>query len=417
MTRPLRIISVCRSLPTPVDPWAGLFVLNRIAALSRVSDLQIIQPIPYLPGVRPLPNWAQDACHRTAGMEILHAPMLYIPGSLKSLDGAWLARSIGPVIEQAHRLSPIDLIDAHFGYPDGAGCVTIGRRLGIPVFITLRGLEEDRVRESFVRRKLVEGLRGATGCITVSQSLRDLALRCGVDRNAVQVIHNAIDGAIFQPGARDAAQRRLGVQVGRPLVVSVGRLIALKRHHVLIDAFSRIRSEFPAASLAIIGPASFEPGYPGELERQIGRLGLQSAVHLVGNVPQSGVADWLRAADAFALLSAREGCSNAVLEALAVGVPVVATDAGDNALFVRPSLNGDIVPVDDVPATARALLEVLRRPEWDRARISRQLMSEVGSWQAVAERVLAFFRDRLEIRSGLTGRRHPAYEGGHAHGG
>jgi len=172
-------------------------------------------------------------------------------------------------------------------------------------------------------------------------------------------------------------------------------LIDRKRHHVLVEAFAAVRREFPDATLAVIGGRSAEPRYASQLEAQIRAQGLQSSVRLVGNLAQPEVVDWLRAADVFALLSAREGCCNAVLEALAVGVPVVATPAGDNAVFVQRGRNGEIVPVDDAPATTRALSAVLKRTDWDRAAISSKLGVQVGNWGVVAERVLAFFRQRL----------------------
>src|SRR6185437_2497675 len=111
----LRIVSVCRSLPTPADPSAGIFVLNRLAAISQAADIRVVQPVPYLPLGQPLPPWARAPSHRLGELEVEHAPMLYVPGVLKSLDGDWLARSIAPLIERMHASRPIDLIDAHFG--------------------------------------------------------------------------------------------------------------------------------------------------------------------------------------------------------------------------------------------------------------------------------------------------------------
>lgn len=389
---------MCRSLPTPADPSAGIFVLNRLAAISQAADIRVVQPVPYLPLGQPLPPWARAPSHRLGELEVEHAPMLYVPGVLKSLDGDWLARSIAPLIERMHASRPIDLIDAHFGFPDGAGCISVGRRLGIPVFITLRGFEQERSRDPLIGPRLRTALRAATGCVAVSETLRDLALRSGVDPQAVQVIHNAIDAATFSPGDSLGARRRLGLPADAKLIVSVGHLIDRKRHHVLVEAFAAVRREFPDATLAVIGGRSAEPRYASQLEARVRSLGLQSSIRLVGNLAQPDVVDWLRAADAFALLSAREGCCNAVLEALAVGVPVVATPAGDNAVFVRSGINGEIVPVDDAPATARALSAVLQRASWDRIAIASKLAAQVGSWGVVAERVLGFFRQRLATR-------------------
>jgi teichuronic acid biosynthesis glycosyltransferase TuaC len=107
------------------------------------------------------------------------------------------------------------------------------------------------------------------------------------------------------------------------------------------------------------------------------------------------VVEWLRAADVFALATEREGCCNAVLEALATGVPVVTTPAGDNAQYVKPGQNGLLVPIGDSAALAAALAQALASHAWNAAEISRSLHSAVGNWTDVATRVLQFFSQRL----------------------
>lgn len=410
MTDRLRIVSVCRSLPTPTDPSAGIFVLNRIEAMSRVADIRVVQPIPYCPGVRPLPEWAQEPHRRLGSLVVHHAPMLYVPGVLKSLDGFWLARSIAHQVSAMHRDRPVDALDAHFGFPDGAGCWRVGNRLGIPVFITLRGFEQERVRLRVIGAELVNAMRKATGCVAVSHSLQEMAILHSVDPRRVHVIQNAVDASLFSPGESEDSRRRLGVSPKSRLLVSVGHLIRRKRHHVLLEAFAALRKEFPDAMLAIIGARADEPDYPELLASSARSLGVQEHVRFVGNVPQNVVVDWLRAADVFTLLTAREGCCNAVLEALAVGVPVVTTAAGDNAEFVKSGENGAIVPIDDAHATAQAVVAALHRRDWNRERISADLRAKVGSWQVVAERVIEFFNARLasdgeQSRQSLAGRR------------
>ena len=116
-------------------------------------------------------------------------------------------------------------------------------------------------------------------------------------------------------------------------------------------------------------------------------------MRFVGRIPSAEVARWLQAADVFALATSREGCCNAILEALAAGRPVVTTPAGDNAHFVRDGVNGYVVPIDDAEATAAALERALSRKDWDAEAISAGL--EVGGWDDVARDVLGFFRERV----------------------
>jgi glycosyltransferase involved in cell wall biosynthesis len=324
--------------------------------------------------------------------------MFYLPGVLKSRDSAWLAMSIERRIARIHSERRIDMIDAHFGYPEGTACVAIGKRLGIPVLVTIRGFEQEFAGRRLVGRKLIDSLRHADGVVAVSHSLESFAVDSGVPADRVRVIHNAVDPVMFQYGNMADARRALGVEDERTLVVSVGHLVSVKRYHVLIDGFSRFAARNPGALLVIVGASSFERTYPAELQGQVRRLGLEGRVRFTGNLAPAEVAQWLKAADLFVLVSAREGCCNAVLEALAVGVPVVTTPVGDNARFVEPDRNGLIVPVDDPGAIADAIGRAVRSGIWNRKRISTDLHQQVGDWTEVGRRVLRFTREILARR-------------------
>jgi len=153
-----------------------------------------------------------------------------------------------------------------------------------------------------------------------------------------------------------------------------------------------LRARFPTAMLGIIGGAAYDRTYPEQLERIIREEGVAANVRMIGRVPQASVNDWLQAADLFALATEREGCCNAVLEALAAGRPVVTTPVGDNAHFVTPGMNGALAPVDDVAAFERAIGDAFER-NWDAQAISRGL--DVGGWEDVAHRVLDFMQQRI----------------------
>jgi len=397
MTRPLRIVSVCRNFPTPDDPSGGVFVLNRVAAMANKADVRALHAIPHCPVVRPLPAWAQRDIRSEAGLRIENAPMFYLPGILKSLDSGWLARAVGKKIERLHREQPIDIIDAHFGYPEGVGCEAIARRLNIPLFITIRGFENEFADRPVIGSRMIGAMSRATGIVSVSHSLRQFAIERGISGDKIRVIHNAIDDSLFSYGDSVTARQVLGLQQGRPLVVSVGHLIPRKRHNVLLQAFSTVRKHLPDSQLVIIGSTAADPACTRLLRDQVSRLNLESHVRFLGNIPPSEVVNWLRAADLFALATAREGCCNAILEALAVGLPVISTMAGDNVSFVRPGVNGFLAAIDDVAALQQAIVESLSRRDWRRADIAEKLHAQVGDWSVVADRVIEYFESSLRV--------------------
>jgi glycosyltransferase involved in cell wall biosynthesis len=395
MRRFSRIVSVCRWLPSPDHPTAGLFVSRRLEAMARFAGVEALQPIPYFPVLRKIPSWANRS-RRLGDIPIAHSKMFYTPKILKSLDGLWLARAITSTLRAMDAEQEIEVIDAHFGYPDGVGCFLAAKRCGIPLFVTFRGLEANYANDPLVAPQISSALSYATGCICVSHVLRELALQYGAPAQKIRVIPNAVDRAIFQPGDRSNARATLGVDAKEPLIVAVGNLVAVKGHDTLIEAFAATRAVLPTARLAIVGGAAHEPSYPAQLEARVATLGLRTAVSFVGTVTPNVVADWLRAANVFALASRREGCCNAILEALATGTPVVATDVGDNARYVRNGENGFIVPGGEPHAFAERLLQALQHRSWDKDSISRELA--VGDWSRVATQVLDFFDERLQDR-------------------
>lgn len=350
--------------------------------MSRLTDLTMVQPVPYFPFIKSLPDWG---ALRENGLE--RVPMFYFPGILKSLDGVWLARAVQATIANLHRSQPFDAIDAHFGFPDGVGCIDVGRQLDVPVFVTLRGVENEQLQTRGIARKLLDALDASAGCICVSHFLAETAIRHGVDERKVVVIHNSVERNLFHPGAPVRSREDLKLPPDRPVIISIGHLIPRKRHHLLIEAFARSLARESGAYVAILGSPSPDPAYAESLRTLIRERGLEDSVRLVGARPPPEIGDYLRVADAFALLSAREGCCNAVLESLACGAPVLATDVGDNRYFVNEK-NGAIVGVDQVDEAAHALDEILFRKNWDRARVAATL--PVGDWNDVGARVVDY---------------------------
>lgn len=384
-----QIATVCRVFPSADQPGAGVYVLRRAAAVAQLAPLRLLQPCPWFPLLKPRPR---EGSASLEGLALTRQPMFYLPSVLKSWDARWLERSIRPVLARWQQAGEITLVDAHFGYPDGVGAVRAASRLGLPVFVTMRGLEAVYLKKPGFREQLVAALRRATGVIAVGHGLRELAMAEGVDPDRVRVISNAVDETVFHPRDRRQARGELGLDPDRPLVVSVGNLLHGKGHHLVIEAVARLRAQRPGLQLVVLGGAAHEPAYPGQLERLIHEHRLNGDVRLLGAVPQPQVARWLAAADLFALATFREGCCNAVLEALASGLPVVTTPVGDNARFVVPERDGFLVPVDDAAELARGIERTLAAT-WDPPAISRRVVG--GGWRKVGEQVLEFFQERL----------------------
>jgi glycosyltransferase involved in cell wall biosynthesis len=182
--------------------------------------------------------------------------------------------------------------------------------------------------------------------------------RAGVDASRLRIIRNGVE--LVDP-VPEAQRRRLRQELGAAdddlLVGSVGRLSEVKRHDLLLEAFSDVARTRPDVRLAIIG----EGPTRGALERQVERFGLSSRVRLPGAI--TDIRPIFEAFDVVALSSSSEGMPNALLEAAAAGRPIVTTAAGGAVEVVVDGKTGLVVPVDDRPSLAGALHRVLSDEE------------------------------------------------------
>jgi glycosyltransferase involved in cell wall biosynthesis len=389
------IASVCTIFPSERNPEAGIFVARRLGAMAERVSLRAIRPIPWFPVVRPVQN--ADLSLKAA-FSISDRKMFYIPAVLKHLDGMWLARTVEPLLKSMHQRGELDVIDAHFGFPDGVGCYQVGKKLGVPVFITIRGVEQDEIRDPKIGPLMVDALSNCAGVIAVSESLKRAAVERGVPASQIRVITNATDESRFHVGDRTEARKELGLPLDRKLVISVGFLNERKGQHRLIPAFAKMRQHVQDAILILIGDGTYnEPAYVNRLHEQVRSLGIADCVKFIGAVSPDRIGDWLRAGDLFALATRREGRCNALLEALACGLPAVTTPAGDNAAMVDPPRNGRIVDVDDQEAMAQALVDVAQAT-WDRQQIASSVPAR--TWNDVAVETLKYMEEQLQgIRS------------------
>lgn len=359
--------------PSAVRPGAGLFIRERMFRVARHRPIVVVSPQPWFPGqglirlLRPGYRPMAPAVEVQQGIPVHHPRFLSLPGVLRRFDG-WAMALASYFLLRRLKAEGARLIDAHFAYPDGEAATRLGRWLGLPVTVTLRGTEVPHSRNRVLRVRLARTLAAATRIFTVSDSLRRLALDLGVTSDKVEVVGNGVDTGVFYPVDRDAARRQLRLPADARVLVSVGGLVPRKGMQRVIDCLPALVERHPALHYLVVGGASPEGSMRAELEAQAVRLGVAARVHFLGPLPPERLKDPLSAADVFVLATANEGWANVFLEAMACGLPVVTTDVGGNAEVVcRPEL-GRIVPFGDATMLTQAIDDALTRT-WDPATI------------------------------------------------
>ena len=198
-------------------------------------------------------------------------------------------------------------------------------------------------------------LRMAAGVVVNSKAV--LRRFPPVSAGKVRCIYNGVDLARFCPRSPSAQLRAsLGLPYGVAVVASVGRFVPYKGFAVLLEAADVVRASRPDVHWLLVGDGELR----GELERQCRTLSLDTQVRFTGW--RTDVADLLALADLFVLPSMSEHFGRVLVEAMALGKPVVATDAGGVPEIVVPGETGLLVPPGDATAMARAICALLKDP-------------------------------------------------------
>lgn len=236
-----------------------------------------------------------------------------------------------------------------------------------------------------VAYRMLSGMPDAV--LAVSEQVRRHAIEVdGVAPERVETIYNGLDLAQWTAG------RRVHREAG-PVITTVGNLRRVKGHDVFLEAAAMVCREIPEARFTLGGDV-LEPEYFAALQKQVTRLGLEQQVSFVGGVRD--LPRHLAGADLFVLPSRSEGFSNAILEAMAASLPVVATDVGGNAEAVRTGVTGLIVPPENAEALARAMLEILSDPRRAAAMgaAGKTVVAENFTTDAMMRRIVGVY-DRL----------------------
>lgn len=199
--------------------------------------------------------------------------------------------------------------------------------------------------------------------ICVSEAVRaEFVERWSRFRGGVTTIHNGISPDRVRPGAsRRDARSALGASEDARIICNVANIRHLKGHDILAQAIARLQTVDTDIQCWCAGGFDHEPNTTQRLRSLVERLGIDAQMKMLG--PRSDVPDLLNASDIFVLASRQEGLPITILEAMAAGKPVVATDVGGCSEVVRSGESGFIVPPEDPVALADAIERLLTDPE------------------------------------------------------
>lgn len=323
--------------------WGGaqkLLILFAEAASARGLDFTIIS---LRPNTKNSPYPAQL---KAMGVRVIELSIdrLYSPGAVPSLV-------------RLFRREKFDVVQTHLQHANILGALA-GAVAGVPVIATLHSTKAHvqgffhsprQWVDRFLLRHVVKRV------VAVGYSVSQ-AHQSRLSGRKIDIIPNAIGEIPALASAdRERLRRKLLGSDDGVLILTVGRLTIDKGYHDLIAAFSRIAHQHPQARLVIVGDGELR----ADLDKAAADSGLQNRISLLG--PRTDVPDLLAASDMYVSSSHREGLSLALMEAMAAGLPIVATRVGDTEYLLRDGI-GVMVEPHDVPSIAREMSALLDAP-------------------------------------------------------
>jgi len=387
----MKILTFTTLFPNTAWPNQAVFVETRLRHLvaSGQVESRVVAPIPWFPFQHATfgryAGFAKPPKEEVRfGLQVQHPRYPLIPKVGMSSAPFFLANAVKPtiarIIDEGY---DFDLIDSHYFYPDGVAAAMLGKYFNKPVVITARGSDITLIpRHRLPRRMILWAAQRAAGIITVCNALKTELIEMGVAADHITPLRNGVNLEMFHPMDRDALRKEL--DLSSFTLVTVGHLVPVKGHELIIAALPMLSD----VRLLIAG-AGIERK---KLEEQAQHLGVADRVTFLGAVPHAQLRKYYSAADASILASSREGWANVLLESMACGTPVVASNVWGTPEVVASPEAGILMKERTAEGIAQAV-QALRLNYPDRAATRRY--AEGFSWDDTTAGQIALFRKIL----------------------
>lgn len=387
----MRVLVLSHLYPAP-GRTGGMFVHEQAKALRDLGvDLQVVSPTPFSLGLGRLhPRLrARASTPRGAvrdGIVIQYPRVISLPRRLLSAHSGEIFAVTLRRLLPGLRADSIQLVHAHQAMPDGAAGLLLARELGVPLVLTVHGVDvhDHLVSSDAVAERTRQVLRSATRVVAVSSRVAEqLSDVVPADRLSVNLNGVRAPLAAARPERTDAA---------RPVLLSVARLIPSKGHDDVLKALPAVRAAGFDPVWLVVGDGP----YRGALETAVAASGLGDCVKMMGHLPHSDVLDLMGQADVFVLPSAEEGFGLVYAEAMAQSTVAIACAGEGPADFIVDGESGFLVPPHDPAALAQAIITCLKGPDLRRrvGLAGREAVSEL-TWPANARRQLEVYEAAL----------------------
>jgi glycosyltransferase involved in cell wall biosynthesis len=289
------------------------------------------------------------------------------------------------------------VIHAHWALPNGFAAAVVSKLLGIPLVISLHGSDIFMADKNFIFRAIARWTFKQSSAVTAcSQELYDRAKR--IHKNIdIHLIPWGADPDVFKPlQNRQDVRKAYGWASDEIIISTLGRMVYKKGFSHLIDIVPELISGDRRIKVVFGGSGPLEE----ELKEKVHQMGISNIVSFPGRIPWNEVPQFLAASDIFVLPSQRDKAGNldglptVLLEAMACGLPCVASDVGGVSLVIRDGMNGFLVQPSDKDALSEKLGELINHQYFRHkmGHTARESIIEEFNWKRVAGKMFAIFQ-------------------------
>lgn len=376
----------------------GVFIHNHVKYLLKAGvSARVVCPVPYAPGVMQYKSkWKRyyqiPACDVIDRVHIDYPRYICFPGKLSRTVSCYtMYYGILKTLNSAIEKDKPEILHMHTATPDGYVGFLLRKKYNLPLVCSLRGSDiniypyHDKLTMFFTKKVISE----TDKIVCVSHALKTAAESIANPKYPISVVYNGCDMKTFNfnQEIRIEYREKLGILMDQKVIVFVGALNKIKGVIELINAFMRLLPEYPGLHLILVGD--------GEefltIKKIISSDSLHKKIHLVGRQPHNEISNWLNAADIFVLPTHYEGLPNVVLEAMACGLPVIATRVGGIPEVVTED-TGVLIPPKSTESLVKGIERMLTK-NWDRNVIRRHI--ESFTWEENAQKTIKIYKNVL----------------------
>lgn len=392
----ISVLALVDGLPSQENPHLWIHVVNQMEVLSQRCEITLVSPVKMPP---PMPKYTAERGRLnetftytgTIGSTRYYQPRyMDLPrGSYRYNDYSRVASIVACVLKER---IPVDLVHAHFAYWPGYAGGIVGKILRKPVLLTVYGSDINQMTcpefpRPLWRERALAALQIGKRIIAVSCSLQGMLNELGYAKKST-VISLGFEGDRFEVLNRPMCRQRLRLSIDKKILLYSGNMEPVKGTDIAIEAFCRLGRERDDLIFVMVGAGTMRPS----LEQVVRQAGLSGRVSFEGRKTNDEVAIYYNAADLLVMPSRNEGLGVSIMEALACGTPVVATQVGGIPEIISNKRLGILVEPENPRALAEGIYRGLERT-WNREYLHRH--AQQFTWNKIAPQIYQVYKEMV----------------------